>query len=165
MTLIREQEFQKLATSKVIDLTGDKIDPLGLGIPIEQVVMVETILEFAETFLKYSILWDWDKNSDYYNKNTLYTDSYELAVEEIKSKKFSSLKHNFMIPEIYDILSETPPPRIRKLGLNSTFGNIRGKVENLSRIISNLGLKHPPPFSLVKSQDLFGTYLSRRADQ
>lgn len=156
--LLRESEFQSLARSTVIDLTEDHPDPQSLDIPIEQIIMVETLLEFSQSLLQSFILWDWQAHTSYYNATTIYTDSLRNAYQSVVDRKFAFSVEDPRFPEIFDLLCTPVPKRVRNLGCEQSFTNIKRGVGSLSRMISNLGLKHPPVFDLVKNEDFLATH-------
>ena len=158
LSKIKEAEYRKISNMTSIDLTIDSVDPLSLGIPAEKIILIEAIIKFSETILKWFLLWDWKPNSDYYNSDDIYYDSVIKSYQYLTQKKYVERQNDSRLPRIRDLLSCPSTIRVKHSGCGAAFERIQMKINNISQFLSGLGFRHPMIFGFISNQDFYHSY-------
>ena len=102
---LRETELRGLSKANFVDLTEDEFNPNTLDIPFDKLLFVETLVKFVEIALKLFLLWDWNPNSDYYNKDSIIYDAIKSSYLEMVKLNYIPNDKDSRLPDIRDILS------------------------------------------------------------
>ena len=145
---------QSTKNVEVIDLTEDIDYPPGhFRVPHDKnEIAVNFFLEFCELTLRQAVMFDWNNRASYYIAPSFISDMYQ----KVKTKfleEHGLLGHS--LPSLIDLMYRKPTQWVKIRNLQSTFEKIKERVSNFSRVISNMGFRHPQIFDLLEPVEDF----------